>query len=367
MSDSSYLLEALSLAEHGRGACAPNPAVGALVLSGDRVVGRGFHRGPGLPHAEVEAMRAVPDDLLAGATLYCTLEPCCHFGRTPPCTDLILEKKIGRVVYGYLDPNPIVGGNGHAKLLAAGVKVDFLPLELIQDFYKSYRRWTQNRQPFTTYKVAMSLNGKIAGPLGQPLDITHDQTTEWTHQNRRRADAILTTAETVRNDDPRLDVRLGRDEERKPVYVIDRALRMPLTARLFTTARELIVFHGVEFDKARATELQARGVTLIQVARSSSGLDLRSLLAIIGERGVQDLWVEAGARLMRSLVAEGLADKLHLLVAPVFLPVDSLGVFDSPRGTEIDLRRSFPEVAWRTLGNVGLCTLEKMMKEKKTK
>lgn len=362
MSDSSYLLEALSLAGHGRGVCAPNPAVGAVVVANGVVVGRGFHRGPGQPHAEVEAMRFVSDELLSGATLYCTLEPCCHFGRTPPCTDLILEKRIGRVVYGYLDPNPIVAGKGHSKLLAAGVKVDFLPLELIAEFYQSYRRWTANRQPFTTFKVAMSLNGKIAGPLGQPVDITHEQTTEWTHVNRKRSDAILTTVETVRNDDPRFTVRLGREEERKKVYVVDRTLRFPMTARLLNTAKELVLFHGTEFDKLRAQELQAKGVTLIQVAKSSSGLDLRSILAVIGERGVQDLWVEAGARLLRSLVTESLVDRLHLLVAPTFLPADSLGVFDSQRGTELDLRLALPQVEWRTLGNVGLCTLEKKPK-----
>ena len=161
---------------------------------------------------------------------------------------------------------------------------------------------------------------------------------------------------------PRFTVRLGREEERKPVYVVDRTLRFPLTARLLTTAKDLVVFHGTEFDKFKAKELQARGVTLIQVAKSSSGLDLRSVLAVIGERGVHDLWVEAGARFLRSLVTESLLDRLHLLVAPTFLPVDSLGVFDSQRGTELDLRSALPQVEWRTLGNVGLCTLERKPK-----
>ncbi len=362
MTDSTYLLEALSLAHHGLGNCAPNPAVGVVIVANGQVIGRGFHSGPGMPHAEVEAIRAVSDDQLAGATLYCTLEPCCHFGRTPPCTDLIIEKKIGRVVYGQIDPNPIVGGKGHSKLLAAGVKVDFLPLELIEDFYKSYRLWTTKRQPFTTFKVAMSLNGKIAGPYGQPLDITHQETFEWTHQGRKRSDAILTTVETIRNDDPQFTVRLARGEERKPVYVIDSKLRLPMTARILSTAKELVLFYGAGVNEVRVKELQARGVTLIQVARSSSGLDLKSILAVIGERGIQDLWIEAGAVLMRSLLRENLIDRLHLLVAPTFLPGDSLGVFGnsvSEGGTELDLRKVFPEVRWQQLASVGLCTLER--------
>ncbi len=342
----------------GQGNCAPNPAVGCVIVLNDTVIGRGFHRGPGLPHAEVEAISQVGDQDLSQATLYCTLEPCCHFGKTPPCTNLILEKKIGHVVYAFRDPNPIVAGKGHQTLAAAGVKVDYRPVELIEEFYNSYRTWTTQRRPFATYKVAMSLNGKIAGRDGETISITGDHGFEWTHKNRHCADAILTSVTTVTNDDPQFTVRLARGEEKKPVYVLDTRLSIPLTARLFQTAKELVLFIGPGVAESKIKAAQAKGATVIQIPSDFRGLNLRTALSVIGERGVHDLWIEGGGRMLRSMLQEKLIDRLHLLIAPTFLPGDCLNLL-SDVGTEFDARKQFDGFEWRQINGVGLCTMEK--------
>ncbi|MGB6976420.1 MAG: bifunctional diaminohydroxyphosphoribosylaminopyrimidine deaminase/5-amino-6-(5-phosphoribosylamino)uracil reductase RibD, partial [Gammaproteobacteria bacterium] len=240
---SHYLLEALELAELRRGFCAPNPAVGAVVVKQGRVLATGYHKASGQPHAEAEALGSLGDEA-RGATLYVTLEPCCHLGKkTPPCTELLIARGIREVYYGFTDPNPQVAGLGAQALQAAGIPCKHVPLASIDEFYQSYAHWWQTRQPWLTAKLALSLDGKIAGAKGKRMNITGAELQQYTHTLRHQADALLTTARTILNDDPQMNVRLGDKVIAKPLYIIDRELYLPLTARIWQTAKTICILH----------------------------------------------------------------------------------------------------------------------------
>ncbi len=317
--DSRYLRQALDQAEVRRGQTCPNPAVGAVLVREGEVVGVGYHWGAGFPHAEVRAVEASAGKAI-GATLYVTLEPCCHTDkRTPPCTKLIRESGITRVVYGYRDPNPKVSGNGEAALKEAGIACEYLPLPEIEKFYEGYRRWTLTARPQVTAKIAVSLDGKIAGPNGARVALTGEEAAKVTHAGRKRADAILTTVRTVRNDDPRLDARVESGEVPKPVFVLDRRAELPLDAKVWKTAKGLVVLHGEEAPAENVAKLSGQGATLIQIGLDESGLDLNDALAAVGKLGFHTLWVEAGGRLFQSLLQKRLLSRALVYVAPVLV------------------------------------------------
>jgi len=315
--DSGYLRQALAQAEIRRGQTSPNPAVGAVLVRDGQVVGLGHHWGAGFPHAEVGAVEAAAGKAV-GATLYVTLEPCCHTDkRTPPCTKLIRESGITRVVYGYRDPNPKVSGRGQAVLEEAGIACEYLLLPEIEKFYEGYRRWTLTARPQVTAKIAVSLDGKIAGREGARLALTGETAAALTHSGRKRADAILTTVRTVGNDDPRLDARVESGEVPKPVFVLDRLAQMPLEAKLWKTAKGLVVLHGDEAPAENVAKLSEQGATLIQIGLDESGLDLNDALAAVGKLGFHTLWVEAGGKLFQSLLRKRLLSRALVYVAPV--------------------------------------------------
>ena len=231
----TYLRQALTLAEHRRGFCAPNPSVGAVVVKNNQVLASGSHWQGGAAHAEVAVLQQL-SSTAKGATLYVTLEPCCHWGKTPPCTDLIIRQQIAEVIYAMRDPNPQVSGQGERILQQAGISCQPVVVEEVTQFYQSYNHWVHSGKPWVTVKLAMSLDGKIAGEGGRPVAITGADLTTHTHQQRKRADAILTTGRTICYDNPQLNVRLVRESYGKPVYVLDRHLTLPLDAQIFDTA-----------------------------------------------------------------------------------------------------------------------------------
>jgi diaminohydroxyphosphoribosylaminopyrimidine deaminase/5-amino-6-(5-phosphoribosylamino)uracil reductase len=313
-----YLSQALEAAETRRGFCAPNPAVGAVVVKAGTVLAVGSHWAAGYPHAEVEALKNLKSEA-EGATIYVTLEPCCMYGRTPPCTSLLIERRIGRVVYGYADPDARVSGRGAALLREAGIECELVEIPAIQSFYESYRYWQQTRLPFVTAKLAMSLDGKTALEGGEPVRLTGLDTDVLTHQFRKRADALLTTARTIASDDPSLNARLGDAVIAKPVYVLDTRATLSPQARIFTTASSVTVFHSAKADTHRLEVLKNAGAHLVTIAESLEGLDWTGVMQALGKNGVQDLWVEAGGRSIESLSRTPYLKRAYLYVAPRWL------------------------------------------------
>jgi len=330
------ILRTLELAEKGRGSCAPNPAVGAVLVRDGVVVGEGYHRGPGQPHAEVEAIRG-NEEAARGATLVVSLEPCCHFGRTPPCTDLLKQVGIARVVYAFGDPNPVVAGRGREALLAAGIACEQVEIPEANEFYRSYAHWWKTGRPYITAKLALSLDGRIAGEGGMPVALTGEEAQKFTHTQRLRSDALLTSLKTVRTDNPQLNVRLATEPVSKPVYVVGRGV-FPGGAKLFSTAQKIVWIAGGD------SPLAPEGVEIWTDSLEQSLLKLG--------KQCHDLWVEAGGTLFQSLWESGLTDRAFLYVAPKWLGEGGLAAFSKEF-------KGFPppsaKVVWRTAGADAIC------------
>lgn len=342
-----WMLQALELAQRYRGFCAPNPAVGAVVVQNNRVIGQGAHQGCGQAHAEVLALATETQDL-SNASLFVTLEPCCHHGRTPPCTDLILASGIKHVVLGYLDPNPQVSGKGVAILRAAGISVEHLNLDAVNQFYHSYHYWTATQRPWVTAKLAMSLDGKIAAADGSPVAITGSACQQLTHQWRRQSDGILSTIRTILNDDPQLNVRLTQEALDKPLFILDSHLRLPTTARIVQNRRPVHVLHNETASKQKQLQLQALGIECIKITKTQHGLDLNAVLDYVGQQGLHDLWVEAGSLCFSHLVSQQLANRVLLYLAPHCLGTRAHQAFPAECASLFDQLKS---IKWQQYGN----------------
>lgn len=308
-------LQALDFARTRRGFCAPNPAVGAVIVGDGKVLSVGRHWAAGHPHAEVDAISQLTAKQLQGASIFVTLEPCCHHGRTPPCTELIIRSGITQVFYSQADPNPQVAGKGAQQLHAAGLVCERHEVPEISEFYASYLYWTQTKRPFCTAKLAISADHKIAGPNSEPVAITGAECQQFTFKQRLHCDALLTSATTIINDDPQLNVRLTEQPVSKPVYIIDSRCRLPLSSKIFTTASVVTVLHANDVPQERVIALQQRGaickaVTLTQDNADPQHLSLLEVMDFIGQQGVHDLWVEAGGCLFQALVEQGLVQKM---------------------------------------------------------
>lgn len=316
---------ALELARLRQGFCAPNPSVGAVVVRAGQVIGEGTHWAPGQPHAELMAMRALSPEELRGSDLYVSLEPCCHQGRTPPCTDAIFEAGIGRVFFAQQDPNPLVQGRGHAFLTTKQVACTEVPHPATQRFYQPYLHWHRTGRPWVISKLAMSLDGKTAGPKGKPLRLSSADALRMTHEGRLHSDAILTTSRTLMADNPRLDVRvIGREPIAKVLYVLDPRAEISLDLQVWSTTRAVQVFVGPGANQASIRRLEEKGARVYKVLDTSPGkLDLDFVMRSIGENGVHRLWVESGGTLFRSLVETSQIQQARILVAPAWLGTDA--------------------------------------------
>jgi diaminohydroxyphosphoribosylaminopyrimidine deaminase/5-amino-6-(5-phosphoribosylamino)uracil reductase len=316
--DQRFMALALSLGRRGQGRTWPNPAVGAVVVKDGVIVGRGWTQSGGRPHAEPEAL-ARAGESARGATLYVTLEPCSHFGKSPPCADAVIASGIARVVSAIEDPNPEVAGRGHAKLRAAGITVDVGAgaVEAARDHAGHFRR-IRDKRPHVILKLAVSPDDKIAAAGHQPVAITGEAAKARAHLLRAQCDAILVGIGTVLSDDPVLTCRLPGMEARSPVRVVlDRALRIPGGSRLLQSAREtpLWVMTSNLAEAPAAMKLGAAGAQVIRVPTTTAppGLDLAAVLHALAEQGISRLMVEGGARVASSFVAAGLADEVWLL------------------------------------------------------
>ncbi len=318
--DSLHMDEALRLARRGLGRTSPNPAVGAVVVRSGKIVGRGFHRRAGGPHAEVFALREA-GKLAKGATLYVTLEPCSHFGRTPPCADGVLAAGIRRVVVGTVDPNPRVRGRGIARLRRSGVRVDVgereaESREVIADFTKR----VTTGLPLVVLKLAATLDGRIATAGGDSRWVTGPAARRRVHEMRNRYDAVVVGSETVLADDPELSCRLrgGRDPLR---VVLDGRLRVPATARVYRKDGDRTLVYTRADRGAAADRLRRLGVVVRRGGGDRAG-SLRRVLADLGAEGVQSVLVEGGGRVAARALREGLVDRLELFLAPKILGGD---------------------------------------------
>jgi diaminohydroxyphosphoribosylaminopyrimidine deaminase / 5-amino-6-(5-phosphoribosylamino)uracil reductase len=324
--DLRWMRTALALARRGLGAVWPNPAVGCVIVNEGRVVGRGWTQTGGRPHAETEALRRARQ-AARGATAYVSLEPCCHWGRTPPCVDALIDAGVRRVVVAAQDPDPRVAGNGIARLRAAGLEVDAgLGAEEATEINAGFLTRLALGRPLVTLKLATSLDGRIATANAESQWITGPPARERGHALRAAHDAIMVGTGTVLADDPRLTCRLPGLGHRSPVRVVlDRHLRIPLSAGVIANARQtptwILTLRSA--DAARRAALLAAGVILIDVDPDASGLiNLIAAMAALGERGVTRLLVEGGARLAAALLHARLVDRLAWVHAPLLIGGD---------------------------------------------
>ncbi len=332
--DRRFMQLALTLGRRGQGRTWPNPAVGAVVVKDGVIVGRGWTQPGGRPHAEPEAlMRA--GEAARGATLYVTLEPCSHFGKSPPCADAIIAAGIARVASAIEDPNPEVAGQGHARLRAAGITVEIGlgAVEAARD-HAGHFRCVRDKRPHVILKLAVSSDDKIAAAGRKPVTITGEAAKSRVHLLRAQCDAILVGIGTVLSDDPLLTCRLPGMEARSPVRVVlDPRLRISGTSRLVHSARgtPLWVMASELAEAPAAMKLGAAGAQVIRLAppKSSPGLDPAAVLHALAEKGITRLLVEGGARVASSFVAAGLVDEVWLLRGPDPIGADGIAALDA--------------------------------------
>src|SRR4051812_6151231 len=314
-----FMRIALEEAARGVGRTSPNPAVGAILVKGGRIVARGHHRKAGAAHAEAVALAAA-GARAQGADLYTTLEPCDHWGKTPPCSRAILAAKVRRVICASSDPNPLVNGKGVARLRRAGVEVIKGVLREEADaLNRPFFKWVTQQRPWVTVKAAVTLDGKIASGTGDSRWITGEEARLEVHRLRDRVDAVLVGANTVREDDPRLTTRLpgggGRDAAR---VVVDSRLRLRPDHAVFARrpGGRAVVATTLPAGSARARRFAARGVEVWTVKGRRGQVDLESLLRRLGAEGMLHVLVEGGARLFGSALRGDLWDELWVFVAP---------------------------------------------------
>lgn len=344
--DRRYMKMALELAAKAMGRTSPNPMVGAVIVKDGKVVGQGFHARAGTLHAEVVAIKDAGDQT-QGATIYVTLEPCCHFGRTGPCTQAVIKAGIKRVVVAATDPNPLVAGKGIKQLQEAGLDVvsgimEEESLKLNEVFHK----YITTKLPFVVAKVAMSLDGKIATRTGESQWITGPMAREKTHRLRDRYDAILVGIGTVLADNPSLTTRLPDKNGRDPIrIVLDSNARTPPVCKMLSqdsTAPTYIVV-SKNADPAKTKELEKAGAKIIWLDSTLGGINLHNLLKWLGDVQITSLLVEGGAGIQGSFFSEGLVDKVAWFIAPKVIggkdapgPVGGQGIERLPNALGLD-------------------------------
>jgi diaminohydroxyphosphoribosylaminopyrimidine deaminase/5-amino-6-(5-phosphoribosylamino)uracil reductase len=316
--DAAYLEMAFGLAEKARGWASPNPYVGAVVVRNGRIIGHGFHERPGRPHAEAIALERAGKEA-RGSTLYITLEPCVHWGRTPPCVEAVLRAAPRRVVISSFDPNPIVFQKGVRRLRAAGIGVEVGLLgERNSALNESYNKFITGH-PLRHLKAALSLDGRMATRTGDSRWISSPETRDYVHLLRGENDALMVGIGTILKDDPRLTVRHRHWAGKKIVRVIlDSTLCLPLHARLLTTLNrgKIMVFTRDGSSPRKRLALERRGVEVIGLPGPSRPLDPAEVLARLGERAIAGLLVEGGSRMLTTMIERKLADKLFLTLSP---------------------------------------------------
>lgn len=342
MNDRDYMLRAISLAKKGIGWTAPNPMVGAVIVKEGRIIGEGFHRKCGELHAERNAFASLTQSA-EGADIYVTLEPCCHFGRTPPCTQAIIDNKIARVFIGSRDPNPLVSGKGASILREHGITVieDFLREEC-DEINPVFFKYITTKTPYTVIKYAMSLDGKIAAYTGESKWITGETAREHVHSLRGYYSAILAGIGTVLADDPMLNCRL--DNAHQPLRVIvDTNLRIPLDSKICKTANEFPTMTAcVNGDSDKINALKKLGIDVRILPEKDGHADLKALMKLLGEMQISSVLIEGGGEINEAAFRADIADHIYAYIAPKIIggksaktPVEGLGAASPDLGAKL--------------------------------
>jgi diaminohydroxyphosphoribosylaminopyrimidine deaminase/5-amino-6-(5-phosphoribosylamino)uracil reductase len=317
-----FMQRALTLAQQGKGRTSPNPLVGAVIVNAGKIVGEGYHQEVGGPHAEIHALQSA-NEKAAGGTLYVNLEPCCHWGRTPPCTDALIQAGIAHVYAAHLDPNPKVAGKGIQQLEQAGIKVTVgLLAEAAEKLNEIYIKYVKTGYPFVILKMAMSLDGKIATSTGESQWITSPASRERTHEIRDEVDAILVGIGTITSDNPALTTRLphkqGTDATR---IVLDSRGRTPTSAKIFNPESEAGVVIAVtpQTSTNNIAILEKAGAEVIVTPAKEGWVCFKTFMETLGARGITSVLVEGGGKVNASALASGVVDKAMCFVAPKFI------------------------------------------------
>jgi len=323
--DIFFMKRALDLAKKGRGTTSPNPMVGAVIVKDGEIVGEGYHRKAGEPHAEVMAL-AQAGERARGAELFVNLEPCCHFGRTPPCADAIIRAGVKRVVVAMTDPNPLVAGKGIKRLREADVEVEVgLLEEEARKLNEVFIKYITTGSPFIVAKIAQSLDGKIAMASGESRWITGEPARIKAHEFRSWYDAVMVGIGTVLADDPLLTCRLPGERKSPLRIVVDSWARIPLDARMLECKDGRVILATTErADGEKVNALKGKGVEVIKVPAVDGRVDLKRLMEILGSMGITSVLVEGGATLIASFIKENLVDKLLVFQAPLIIGGDGI-------------------------------------------
>ncbi len=340
MTDRDYMLRAINLAKGGEGFVDPNPLVGAVIVKDGKIIGEGFHARYGDLHAERNAIKSLKESA-EKATIYVTLEPCCHHGKQPPCTNAILENKIARVVIGSRDPNPLVSGKGAAILRAAGVRVeeDFMRQEC-DALNPVFFHYITTKMPYVVMKYAMTADGKIATYTGASKWITGEAARAHVQKLRSKYTGIMAGIGTVLADDPMLNVRI--EGRRSPLRIIcDSALRLPLDSNIVKTAGQYRTIAACAYTKeelkenARAKALTDMGVEIISAPTAEKKVDIKQLMQILGEMGINSILLEGGGELNYSALEAGVVNEVNAFVAPKLFGGKTASSAVSGRGIEL--------------------------------
>ncbi len=317
--DIRFITEALILADKGIFSVSPNPAVGAIVVKKGKIIGKGFHSSPGSQHAEQIALNKAGKDSI-GATLYVNLEPCCHYGKTPPCLDLIIEKKIKRVVISQKDPNPLVNGKSIKMLKKSGIDVELGVLkEEAMRLNKSFNHFFLKKTPYITAKIGMSLDGKIADHNWKSKWITSKKSRDDVQKERALSSSILCASSTIIKDNPQLNVRnkiyLSKIKEQPSLLILDKDLKIPLTSNIFKdTKRSIYIFTSKNPEKT-----YKNNVTLVKTLVKNKMLDLSFIFAYVASQNINSIFVESGPKLLSSMIENNFIDEYLFYIAPKIL------------------------------------------------
>jgi len=355
LTDEAWMARALVLAHRGVALAHPNPMVGAVVLKNDRVVGEGFHTYEGRKHAEIIALEEARANARR-ATLYVNLEPCCHTGRTGPCTKAIVEAGVKRVVVAMRDPNPAVAGRGIRELRAAGIAVTVgVREDDARRLNEAFAKWIRTKLPFVTLKTALTLDGQIAARTGSITWITSDASREEVQRMRHESDALLTGIGTVLTDDPRMTDRTKLPRRRPLVRaIVDSKLRIPLKSGIVKSAKsDALIFTTQSADSSKARVLRKAGAEIVHIRSRGRHVDLREVLREMGQRAFLSVILEAGSELNGAALTQDLVDKMVLFYAPKIMgdggvpmaQLPSQWFERSPALSQLSFRRYGPDFA----------------------
>lgn len=340
------MLRAVELAKKGIGFVNPNPLVGAVIVKNGKIIGEGFHERYGEPHAERNALKSCTEDP-KGAEMYVTLEPCCHYGKNPPCTEAVVAAGIKKVYVGSSDPNPLVAGKGIEFLRKHGIEVvegcEMQSCDALNDIFFHY---ITTKTPYVILKTAVTADGKTASVTGSSKWITNEKSRANVHETRKRISAVMTGIGTVLADNPMLNCRT--ENPSNPVRIIlDSRLRLPIESNIVKTAAEIPTYAAtLSQDIEKIHRLEDVGVKIIRAEEESGSIDLKALVKAIGGMGLDSVLIEGGARLNSSALASGTVNKLQIYIAPKIIGGDGKNAFDALGITEMTdvIRLSSPKV-----------------------